>query len=236
MREEIVNTPFADGKNFLSKHRPLLALLVLLISWAGPKPTHAANLWEGEIARFEKLDQANPPVPDGIVFVGSSSIRLWDLKKSFPEHSILNRGFGGSQASDAVHFVPRIVVPYRPRLVVFYSGDNDLAFGKSPASVGESFAQFVRDVHSALPEAKIILLSIKPSPARAQLADQQKQANELIQRLATPDGKVLYLDVGRSLRDKEGRVRADLFLADGLHLNEEGYRLWSDVVRPYLKP
>src|SRR5207253_7881931 len=111
--------------------------------------------WEKAVAALEQQDKDKPPPKHAIVFAGSSSIRLWDLKKSFPNLDVINRGFGGSQIADSVHFAPRLVTKLAPRLVVFYAGDNDLAFGKTPEQVAADFQAFVRAVHKDSPKTKI---------------------------------------------------------------------------------
>lgn len=195
----------------------------------------AANKWESAIAQFEKSDKASPPPRGGIVFVGSSSIRLWDLKKSFPDLPAINRGFGGSEAADSAHYADRLVIKHRPRLVVYYAGDNDLSRGKSPETVQADTAEFAKKVRAALPETTIILLSVKPSQARANLVEKQRRTNALFKELAESDPHIKYVDVGSILLDGNGKPRPELFLADRLHLNPEGYRLWAEILKPHLK-
>ncbi len=192
------------------------------------------NLWEASIARMEADDQAHPVEPGGIVFVGSSSIRLWDLAKSFPDLAALNRGFGGSHLADSVHFADRIVTKYHPRLVVVYAGDNDLAAGKSPETIAADYAALVARVHGKLPEAKIIFLAVKHSPARRKLLAEQKATNRLIAQQAKADPRLVFLDVATPLLDAQGEPRPELFLNDGLHLNEAGYAIWAELLRPLL--
>jgi lysophospholipase L1-like esterase len=192
-------------------------------------------LWESAIAAFEAEDQRQAPAEGGIVFVGSSSIRLWDVRQSFPDLPVINRGFGGSQVTDAVFFTPRIVTKYRPRTVVFYSGDNDLAFGKSPETVASDVAKFVDRVRQDLPTATIFLLSIKPSVARASIRGKQIRANELIEAMAKQQADVKFVDVFSILLDSKGEPRPELFLPDQLHLNEAGYKVWTEKLRPMLR-
>ena len=122
--------------------------------------------WEKDIAAFEKRDRDKAPPKNPIVFVGSSSIRLWDLSKSFPHLTAINRGFGGSHMADAAHFAPRIVLIYDPRLIVLYAGDNDIAAGKTPERVRDDFQAFVKTVHAKLPKVRIVFICIKPSLRR----------------------------------------------------------------------
>jgi lysophospholipase L1-like esterase len=136
--------------------------------------------WKKTIAALEQQDKVKPPPKNAIVFVGSSSIRLWDLGKSFPGLDVINRGFGGSQLADSVHFAARLVIKHAPRLVVLYAGDNDIALGNAPERVAADFRAFVRAVHKELPQTKVIFLSIKPSVLRWKLWDKMQTANKLI--------------------------------------------------------
>jgi hypothetical protein len=143
-----------------------LATLACLLTSARAEEKADFARWEKDVAAFEKQDRDSPPPRNAVLFVGSSTIRMWDLKKSFPETEAINRGFGGSQLADAAHFAPRIVVKYEPRLVVLYAGDNDIAAGKSPEQVAADFGSFVETVRKGLPMARVLFLSIKPSPRR----------------------------------------------------------------------
>ncbi len=129
-----------------------------------PSDIEHARKFEPEIAAFEKQDRAMAPPANPIVFVGSSSIRKWKTADAFADLPVLNRGFGGSSISDAVIFAPRIVLPYRPRTIVFYAGDNDIADQKSPETVAADFAAFLTLVRRDLPETRVVVIGIKPSP------------------------------------------------------------------------
>ena len=201
------------------------------------RPSAPALPFAAEIEAFERLDRENPPPQDAILFVGSSSIRLWKtLNDDFPGLTVINRGFGGSQVADSARYADRIVTPYRPKVVVLYAGDNDLAAGKSPGEVLSDFQAFVAGVHAALPDTPVLYLSIKPSVARWHLIDQIRRANQLIRAYAaTKPGKVIYVDVFTPMLTPDRMPRPDLLVADGLHLNEEGYRLWTSILRPVLE-
>jgi lysophospholipase L1-like esterase len=214
-----------------------LAALTLpsLAQTAAEKPLSPEGRWEKDIRAFEAADKTNPPPRNAILFVGSSSIRLWtSAPQAFPGHRILNRGFGGSQLADSVAFADRIVIPYRPKLVVLYAGDNDLASGKSPAQVFGDFQAFVRRIRAALPETRIAYIAIKPCPAREKLLDRVKTTNRLIREYTAVDGRLLFVDVFTPMLTAEGRPRADLYLKDGLHPNAQGYELWASILRPIL--
>jgi lysophospholipase L1-like esterase len=190
--------------------------------------------WEKSIAAFERQDRESPPPENAVLFIGSSSIRRWDLTESFPNLEAINRGFGGSQIADSTHFAERIVIPYKPRLIVLYAGDNDIAAGKSPEQVFADFKAFVHKVMSGLPDTHIVFVAIKPSIRRWSLYGKMKEANRLIRDLAEKDPKLEYVEVAKAMLGEDGRPRKELFVDDGLHLNKRGYKLWSGLVRPHL--
>ncbi len=191
--------------------------------------------WAGEMARFEQQDRATPPQPGGIVFVGSSSIRRWDLRRYFPTLPVVNRGFGGSEIHDSIRHVDLLVLRHRPRTVVFYAGDNDLARGKSPEQVAADFKTFVARVHAALPSTRIAFIAIKPSLRRWNLAGQMREANDQIQTFCESDDRLGFIDVDGPMLGWDEAPRKDLFIEDGLHLTPKGYELWTVLVRPFLE-
>ena len=195
----------------------------------------ASSPWEQEIRAFEAADKISPPPQDAILFLGSSSIRLWkNLAQTFPGHKVLNRGFGGSQLADSVAFANRIVIPYKPKLVLLYAGDNDIASGKPPEQVLGNFKAFVRKIHAALPKTRIAYLAIKPCPARESVLEGVRTTNRLIREYCASDDTLLFIDLFTPMLNAEGRPRAELFLQDGLHPNAQGYKVWASVLRPVL--
>ena len=207
----------------------------------GIEPTSAKQdsfaKWEKAIRDFEKQDAANPSASHEIVFVGSSSIRLWDLEKWFKnlDPKPLNRGFGGSQIADATHFAEQLVLKHKPKLIVFYAGDNDLAAGKSGEDVLNDFVTFCELTHDKSPNTRIAFISIKPSPARWKLAQEAKAANTSIRNLCEADDLLQYVDVWTPMIGDNGMPRAELFREDNLHLNDTGYELWTSLIKPHLK-
>lgn len=193
-----------------------------------------SSRWEETIQHFEAADREQPPPTGGILFLGSSSIRMWDVEASFPNLPVFNRGFGGSEIADSVHFADRIVIPYRPRTIVFYAGDNDISRKKTPVRVYEDFQAFVSTVHAALPETRILFVAIKPSLARWELIHRIRAANALIRVDCEENPLLTYIDVEPPMLGEDGRPRPELFKDDGLHLNEEGYAIWNDLVRPHI--
>lgn len=196
----------------------------------------AVDRSEAEIKRFEDSDRATPPAPGGIVFVGSSSIRMWkSLESDFPGLPVLNRGFGGSTFPEANHYLSRIVLPYHPRTIVVYEGDNDLTFGWGPRQVADDYRTFVRMVRDSLPTAKIVFISLKPSPSRWKLVDEQREANRLVRAIVARDTLQSFVDVFTPMLGANGRPTPQLFIADSLHMTPAGYAIWRKQVAPHIQ-
>lgn len=197
-------------------------------------PAFQADPWAKELAAFEQQDQKSP-AEGGIVFVGSSSIRLWDLAKYFPNVPALNRGFGGSQMIDSVNHADLLVIRHKPKIVIVYAGDNDLAAGKTPQQVSNDFKAFVAKVRSALPSTRVAYIGVKPSIQRWALVDKVRQTNALIREYCDTDDRLGFVDVDGPMLGWHGKPRQDLFIADGLHLSPKGYALWTMLVQPFLE-
>jgi lysophospholipase L1-like esterase len=220
--------------------RSLLTGLVAAFAVFGCAPAQTAGpdraaRWEKDVAAIEKRLKKDPPAAGGVAFVGSSSIRLWDLKTSFPDLDAVNLGFGGSQVSDQTHFAPRLVLPLAPRAVVFYAGDNDIAAGRTPEQVRDDFAAFAVRVHADLPKAHVLFVAIKPSIARWRQFKRQAQANALVKRACAGDGRLAFVDVVPAMLGPDGKPDPDLFVADGLHLSAKGYEVWAEAVAKALE-
>src|SRR6267378_4228626 len=172
----------------MNKKRTYLVMIFWAVAFTatGQALQSPGNKWEPEIKKFEEADRQNLPPKGAVLFIGSSSIQLWkSLADDFPGTKVINRGFGGSELADSTFYVDRIVIPYRPKIVVLYAGDNDLANGKTPQHVFEDYKAFVERVHRKLPDTRIAFISIKPSPSRASLLQSMKDANGLIKAYAT---------------------------------------------------
>ena len=215
--------------------RPLATLLAILTG-AAPAAGSQDPRYEKEVGAFEALDRTNPPARGQILFVGSSTIVDWDPATYFPDLKIINRGLWGSALIDTVRLVDRIVLPYQPRLVVLYAGDNDIDGGQTSEDVTVQFERFVRAVHARLPQTRIVFIGIKPSPQRWLTIDRARETNERIRTLASRDDRVAYLDVDGPMLGWDEKPRKELFLSDGLHLSPQGYQLWSILLRPLLAP
>ncbi|MBI5761170.1 MAG: hypothetical protein HZA46_21815 [Planctomycetales bacterium] len=214
----------------------LALFFVLMCGWLHAADEPKPDKWEATIKKFEEADTKTPPASGGIVFVGSSSIVRWKLSESYPDLPVINRGFGGSQLADSVRYAERIVTPYKPRVVVLYAGDNDIAGGKSPETVRDDYRNFAAAVRAKLPCAKLVYVSIKPSPSRWKLADKAREANRLIREAQRSDECQVFADVWPAMLGDDGQPRPELFVADKLHLSPQGYEVWTKLLRPYLAP
>jgi lysophospholipase L1-like esterase len=196
---------------------------------------HNFARWEKEIAAYEQIDRTNPPPRGALLFIGSSTVRLWKtLPQDFPGHRVINRGFGGSQIVDATHFAERMVFPYEPKMIFLRAGGNDLWAGKSPEQVFAEFKEFVTKVHAKLPETEIVFISLCPSVARWKQADKEKALNSLVQEYARQTPRVKCIETYSMSLGPDGQPRPELFVADKLHFNAEGYKLLAELVRPHL--
>ncbi len=211
---------------FLYASIPHLALAV--------DPASSAK-YEKDIAAFEAADRAHPPEKGGILFVGSSSIRLWKtLTQDFPTHHVINRGFGGSVMADSMVFADRIVIPYEPKLIVVYAGANDISGGKSPETVAADFREFVEKVRAKLPNEPIDYISIAGNPARWGQVEKVKAANALVEKYCHDTPGLKFIDVFSHMMGTDGTPRPEIFGPDKLHMNAEGYKLWTQLIGPYL--
>ena len=192
------------------------------------------NRWEPAILAFEAHEKAEPTATKGIVFIGSSSIRRWDLAKHFPDLPVTNRGFGGSQIADSTRYADRILLPLEPRIVVLYAGDNDVNAGKTTDQVVSDYRAFVAKVHGALPRTRIVFIALKPSLSRWKLVGTMRQVNEAIRAVTAEDSRLIFVDIDGPMIGVDGQPRPELFVEDGLHLSAEGYELWTSLVLPHL--
>ena len=191
--------------------------------------------FEESIARFEAADREAAPPPGAILGLGSSSMRMWEtIAEDLAPLTVVPRGFGGSNLNDALHYADRIVLPYKPRAIVLYEGDNDIAQGVAPEIIADTFRRFTRKVHGALPGCRIYFLSIKPSISRWNLWPAMTEANDLIAAACAKDARLTYVDVATGMLNDKGQPRPDIFKEDNLHMERAGYLIWRDALRPVL--
>jgi len=211
----------------------LRILLLLLFSLGLFAQEHA---FESEIRAFEQADKTIPPPRNPIVFTGSSSIRLWEnLGNYFPNKPVLQRGFGGSQLSDVIHYADRVIVPYKPKQVVLYAGENDVAAGKTGQEVYERLVTLFEHVRRKLPNTTFTFISIKPSPSRRKYFSEMDNANRLIQAYLAKQRNTQFVDIRPVMLLKNGQPVPELFRSDSLHMLPAGYERWQKVLKPYLK-
>ena len=226
-----------DSRLFIMKKLSLLLILIFLFSLILVAQTYErTKLWEQEIKVFEEIDKKQTPPEKAVLFMGNSSIRLWtDLRQSFPRINVINRGFGGSRIEDTNYYFNRIVAPYNPRIIVFYAGENDVNDGLTPEKVADDYRKFAQLVRQKFPKTKIVYISLKPSPSRWKLADKFRQVNNLIKAEIAKDKRSVFVDVFNSMLDTKGEPRPELFVADMLHLNENGYEIWRGLLEKHIK-
>ncbi|SEA28049.1 GDSL-type esterase/lipase family protein [Pedobacter hartonius] len=193
--------------------------------------------YEDEVKHLEKERLKRGHDPE-IIFYGSSTIRMWSsLSNDFPKKDIVNLGFGGSTLAACVWFFQRIMVDYQPKALYVYAGDNDLSDGRHPEEVLIFFQQLAVYTANRFGNLPCYFISLKPSPSRWNMAEQFKYTNNLIEsEIIKVNKNWTFIDVFKKMLDKSGNPMPELFLEDGLHLNEKGYKLWKEIVNPYLIP
>ncbi|MDA1275464.1 MAG: SGNH/GDSL hydrolase family protein [Verrucomicrobia bacterium] len=213
----------------------LVTVAIVRIIWERPSSQKYHGWWESQIREFEERDKTNSPPKGAVLIVGSSSIRLWNIAKAdLGPHPVFKRGFGGSCISDVIHYAERIILKYEPSVVVVYAGDNDVAALKTNEQILKDFKALVKMIHEALPETRIGFLSIKPSLARWKLRIKMKRVNAAVQAFAQATPYVDYIDIFKPMLNEKGRPKIELFMPDGLHMNPNGYKIWSNSIKTYL--
>ncbi len=203
--------------------------------WITPE-IHDFARWEKEVAEMEADDKTNQPPKNASLFIGSSTVRLWKtLAQDYPNTAVINRGFGGTEIVDSTHFADRLIFPHAPQQIFLRSGGNDLWAGKSPDEIFTEFKEFVATVHAKLPKTEIIFISLCPSPSRWAQASREKKLNDLIAGFVKGKPLLSYIETYDLTLGSDGKPRPELFVADMLHLNADGYKLFADRVRPSVK-
>ncbi len=191
--------------------------------------------WEKEISAYEAKDRTNPPPQHAVLFIGSSTIRMWStLATDFPDQKVINRGFGGSEIADSTYFANRILFPYAPKSIFFRAGGNDIANGRPPELVFEDFKEFVDTVHAKLPQTEIYYIAWNPTIARWGNRDKEATLNNLVKDYAQTAPHVKYIEACAFVLGTDGKPRPELFRNDKLHFSAAGYKLLVKQVKPYL--
>lgn len=208
----------------------LLLSLILLQGQADPKRFAAS------IDAFHKQDQVEPPPKQSILFIGSSIFRLWkDLREQMAPLPVFNRAFGGSQTADLLFYMDQVVLPYEPRMIVYYCGSNDLNAKIGPEKILEGFRLFVERVQEKLPETRVVFVSIHRAPQKKALWDEVNQANALVEQYCLRNKLLTYVDVNPAIFDGEGNPRLDLYLPDLLHFKAPAYDGFTAILKPELE-
>ncbi|MDF9797134.1 lysophospholipase L1-like esterase [Catalinimonas alkaloidigena] len=191
--------------------------------------------WESAIQKFEMQDDKTEIEPGTILFVGSSSIAKWqNVNEYFPSKKVLNRGFGGSDFQDLLYYTDRIIYPYQPSKIFIYEGDNDLAKGEKPKKILKRAKKLRKEIRKNLGDTPVIFISPKPSVARWNLKAQYEELNAMLKAYAESQENTEYADVWNPALDDSGKVMDDIFIEDNLHMNEKGYEIWHQVLKPYV--
>ena len=206
------------------------AVLIFFASSAQDRP------FAREIRTFQKSDSIQKPPKKAIVFVGSSSFRMWkDVQEDFPNHKVINRGFGGSSLPHVIEYADEIVIPYKPKQVVIYCGENDfMADTVTSEIVVDRFRKLFTLLRQEIPRARITFVSMKPSPSRQRLMTEIAAANESIRDFLNDQRRASYVDIWKAMLNEQGEPRPELFLKDMLHMNEQGYTIWQTALEPHL--
>ena len=186
--------------------------------------------WKARVEQMLQRDLQNPPKKEAVMFVGSATIAGWDLKHYFPEFETINRGIGGSMISETTYYADQLIIPFKPSTIVFYSGDNDTAYGMPTEMIADDFRRFVAKIHSALPDTQMVVISIRPSIARLAVWDAVRAANEQLRAICDGDSKLRFVDLNPLLLTADGQPRRELLREDLHHLNKDGFDLVSPVV------
>ena len=213
----------------------IICLSIIIVSFLSANAQDTAFL--SDIQKFKKQDSVSFPLKNAILFTGSSSFTKWkDVQNYFPNYKIINRGFGGSTLPDVIRYAKDIIIPYQPKQVVIYSGDNDLASSDTitPQIVTKRFKTLFQIIRTNLPKANIAFVSIKPSPSRKQLMPKMEQTNRLIKSFLQKQKNTSFIDVYHPMLLSDGKPIGAIFLQDSLHMNAKGYAIWKKAIQPHL--
>ena len=191
--------------------------------------------WE-DVQVIKQYDNIYNPPDNPILFIGSSSIRLWDnLERTFAKYDALNRGIGGAEVNHIINYAEDIIFPYNPREIVMYIGENDLVVeGTTADSILTRTKRLFQIIRAKLPNIPIVYISIKPSPSRTTYLDVAETANALIENYISTQNNIAYIDIFHPMLNKEGKLRTELFIEDMLHMNRKGYKIWRRKLKRHL--
>lgn len=214
-----------------------ILITILLTIFLSASIAQVAPPYWNDIVAFRKLDSIQPPPVNPVLFVGSSSFTMWkDVNAYFPGYPVVNRGFGGSTLLDQIRYAYDVILPYKPKQVIIYCGENDLAADAavSAADIVKRFKTLFEIIRINLPESIIDYVSIKPSPSRKNITNKMIESNTEIKAFLQNEKRAGYIDIYSSMIDTKGNPKAGLFLQDSLHMKPEGYKIWGKIILPYL--
>ncbi|RAJ77498.1 lysophospholipase L1-like esterase [Chitinophaga dinghuensis] len=207
----------------------LLAGISTQLALAQEKP----RFWD-DVQVIKAWDKIYYPPEHPVLFIGSSSIRVWhDVERTFAAYTAMNRGIGGAVINDIIFYLNDIVLPYKPKQIVIYVGDNDIPEAPADTILSRTKA-LLEGIRAKMPEVPILYMSIKPSPSRAKWLDRVKDANTLIKNYIATQQKMRFVDICTPMLDTKGNARPELFRNDMLHMNSKGYDIWKKAIAPYL--
>jgi lysophospholipase L1-like esterase len=213
-----------------------LKLIALLIFVFGFAEAQEKAPFYNEIQNFKKQDSIKFPPKKAVLFIGSSTFTNWkDVQTYFPNHVIINRGFGGSSLPNVINYVGDVVYPYRPKQVVIYCGENDFTGNATPQIVVDRVKKLIDTIRFKYPKVPIAFISIKPSPSREKYIPQMKEANQMIANMIKGIRRTVYINTADAMYTADGKIMTDIFLKDNLHMNAKGYAIWQKIMEPYLK-
>lgn len=217
----------------------LTSLMTLVLSAAeekASKPTKGGPArWEETIQQFEATDAATPPPKGGVLLVGGSNARRWtNVSEHFPQHRVINRGFGGAKLTDVLYYIDRLVLPYAPKTILLNAGGNDLSAGKTPEQIRDAARDFIAKIHAVLPETRIYYIGLPPVRRASTMPEgfnTIRALNTLISELARTEKNVEFIDLFPAFLDDKGQHRAELFVEDGTHFSATGYETLTGLLR-----
>ena len=215
----------------------LLSKYFILLAFLAIAENAISQPFINEIKAFRRADSTSMPPQNAILLIGSSSFTNWkDVAKYFPEHTIINRGFGGSSLPHMIMYAEDIIFKYNPKQILIYCGENDLTGGPSITAdtVFERLKTLYTLIRSRYKKVPIAYISMKPSPSREKNLETMQKGNAMIKSFMEHEKRSSYIDVYSSMLDANGKILTHIFLSDKLHMNAEGYKIWQGVIAPYL--
>lgn len=223
--------------------RPVVCLLSVLSLCASPllradeaaHPRPDPKRFTKDIAKFDDEEKSHAPARGGIVFTGSSSVRFWKVTEAYPDLPVLNRGFGGSVANDLIVYAEQVALRYQPKVLVVYTGGNDLHAKLTPQEAFADYTKFLTLAHEKLPQTKVIVSSVKVAPIRVVEIDAVKKLNVLMEAWCQGKPWVRWVEATTYLYGSDGAPDESLFRTDRLHLNDSGYEKWNAIIGPVIR-